>query len=58
MFSIYTTAGVLVTTGPDGKPYPREGDAMTSARDRNERAEKMGLKVRYEARPVQDKAAA
>lgn len=58
MFSIYTTAGVLANTGPDGKPYTDEKAAEASAKDRNTRASLMGLKVRYEVRENTAAAAA
>jgi hypothetical protein len=56
VFSINTTAGVKVTTGPDGKPFTTEKAAQASADDRNQRAEAMGLKVRYEVVPADEAA--
>lgn len=50
MFSIYTTDGALANIGPDGKPYTDSKTAENSAKDRNRRAEEMGLKVRYEVK--------
>lgn len=42
-FSVYTNEGTLV------KGWDTINDAETNAKQRNDRADKMGLKVRYEA---------
>lgn len=52
MFSIYLLTGELAVIGPGGKPYASEEYAQASAKDRNKRAEEMGLSARYEVGPA------
>jgi hypothetical protein len=51
MPSIYLTTGQLVTIGPDGKPYADDASAIASVKDRNQRAQDLGVSARYVTGP-------
>lgn len=55
MFKVVTNEGVIVNQGEQGKKAPvglDEAMAKADAKDRNERAEALGIKTRYEVAPL------
>ena len=52
LFIVTTTEGAIANQGGDKSPGMPEGQALADAKVRNERAEELGIKTRYEVRPL------